>query len=180
MQAISRNDTHYDSRTIWFHWLTVILIVGQWIGAKTIDMWPAGALRVDARSAHMTLGVIIGLLVLARIAWRVTGGRRLPSADRGILALLAKAMHWGLYLLVLGTVSLGLTMIALRGANYFNFVMVPGFIDATRETSRAVHSYHELAGTAILIAAALHAAAALIHQYVMRDGVLARMIPGLW
>lgn len=179
MQAISLNDKSYDTRTIWFHWLTAVLIAGQWIGAKTIDMWPDGPLRIDARSAHITLGIAIGLLVLARIAWRITGGRRLPSADRGMAALLAKAMHWGFYLVILGTVALGLTMISVRGTNYFNLVVVPVFVAASRQTSRAVHGYHELAGTVILLAALLHAGAALFHQYVRRDGVLGRMIPQL-
>ena len=179
MQAISRNETHYDKRTIWFHWLTAVLIVGQWIGAKTIDLWPNGPLRIDARSVHITLGVIIGLLILARIAWRATGGRRLPSADRGILGFLAKAMHWGLYLLILGTVALGLTMVSLRAMSFFNLFMLPTLAEGTRPLLRSVKGYHELAGTVILLAAFLHAVAALIHQYVARDGVLARMIPGL-
>ena len=177
MQPISTAATSYDRRTIIFHWLTAVLVVAQWIGAKTIDVWPKGALRVDAQSAHITLGIAIGLLVLARIVWRATGGRQLAPADRGLLQLLAKVVHWGLYLLVLGTVGLGLAMISLQSMSFYNLFMLPSLLEASRATVRSIHGFHELAGTSILIVAGLHAAAALLHRYVLRDGVLARMIP---
>jgi cytochrome b561 len=37
---------------------------------------------------------------------------------------------------------------------------------------------HELVANALLIFAALHAAAALIHHYVFHDRTLVRMLPG--
>ncbi|MBL6852889.1 MAG: cytochrome b [Alphaproteobacteria bacterium] len=179
MQPISTTAASYDSRTIWFHWLTAVLVVAQWIGAKTIDMWPRGPLRVDAQSLHVTAGIAIGILVLARIVWRVSGGRQLPAADFAALHILAKAVQWGLYLLVLGTVGLGLAMVSLRSMSFFNLFMLPTLADGSRATSGAIHGLHELAGTTILIVAGLHATAALVHRYLLHDGVLARMIPRL-
>jgi len=169
---------HYDSRTIWFHWLTAILVVGQWIGAKTIDMWPRGSLQVDAISMHITVGIVLGALVLARIWWRATDGRRLPEVGTGILPLLAKAMHWGFYLLIVAVVALGLTMLSVHSMSFFNLFMLPA-LTSNRALFRSVHSVHDLLATTILIAAGLHAVVALVHQYVWRNGVLARMIPRL-
>lgn len=171
--------SRYDSRTIWFHWLTAILVVTQWVGAKTIDWWPRGPLQVDAISMHITFGVLLGALVLVRIWWRATDGRRLPEVGTGILPLLAMAMHWGLYLLILIGVALGLTMISLHSFSYFNLFMLPDLTTGSRQLFRSVKSYHDLVATTILIAAGLHAAMALVHQYVLRNGVLARMIPRL-
>lgn len=179
MQPVSTAARVYDSRTIWFHWLTVLLIAGQWLGAHAIDMFPRGPLRIDAQSAHITFGALLGVLILARIAWRVRGGRQLPPADKGLLQVLAKAVHWGLYLLVLGTVGLGLTMLSLRSMSYFNLFMLPSLADGARGTVRDIREWHELGANTILIVAALHASAALLHQFVWRDGVLARMVPGL-
>jgi cytochrome b561 len=171
--------TQYDSRTIWFHWLTTLLVAAQWIGAKTIDMWPRGALRTDAISAHITVGILIGLLTIARILWRVTRGQSLPDIGSGILPLVARAMHWGLYLLVLAIVSLGLTIISLRSFSYFNLFMLPTVGTASRPLLRSILDVHDLLATTILIAAGLHGAMALVHQYLWRDGVLTRMIPRL-
>lgn len=74
MQPVDVNATRYDTRTMLFHWLTAALVVLQWIGAKTIDWFPRGTLRVDARSVHITVGVLLALVLVARIVWRATGG----------------------------------------------------------------------------------------------------------
>ena len=179
MTTASVSAVRYDTRTIWFHWLTAILVVGQWIGAKTIDLWPARALRIDAISTHIAVGILLGLLVLVRIWWRITNGRRLPEVGGGILPLLAKAMHWGFYLAILIVVALGLTMISMHSFSYFNLFMLPVVTAGSRQLVRSVKGYHDLLATTILIAAGLHAAIALVHQYVWRNGVLARMIPQL-
>jgi cytochrome b561 len=170
--------TKYDSRTIWFHWLTALLVAGQWVGAKTIDMWPKGALQGAAISTHITFGIVLGGLIAARIWWRATRGRRLPDVGGGVLPLLAKAMHWGLYLLILTVLALGLTMLSVHSFSYFNLFTLPS-LTSNRALFRSVHSLHDLLATTILIAAGLHAVMALVHQYAWRNGVLARMIPQL-
>jgi cytochrome b561 len=177
VQPVSTSQAQYDRATIWFHWSTAILVIAQWIGAKTVDIWPKGALKVDAISMHMTGGAMLGLLVLVQIWWRATRGRRLPGIDGGYLKMLAKAMHWGLYLAILVVVALGLTMVSVRSVSYFNLFMLPTLGTASRPLLRSIRGYHELIATAILVAAGLHAAMALVHQYVWRDGVLSRMIP---
>ena len=179
MQPISATEPSYDTRTIWFHWLTAGLIAFQWIGAKTIDMWPRGALQVDATSVHITTGVLLGLIVIARLVWRFSGGRRLVQADHGLLHLLARVVHWGLYLLTLTVVGLGIAMLSQRSTSYFNLFMLPPLASGTRAGFRAYHGNHELLANAILIIAFGHAAAAIVHQYIFKDGVLTRMIPGL-
>lgn len=179
MQPISTAETTYDPRTIWFHWLTAGLIVFQWVGAKTIDMWPRGAPQTAAISVHITTGILLGLLVLARLAWRVTGGRRLVQADHGALQWLARIVHWGLYLLVLVVVGFGIAMLSQRSMSYFGLFDLPSLASGTRAAFRSYHGDHALVANAILIVAFGHSAAALVHQYVFRDGVLTRMIPGL-
>jgi len=56
MQPVSPAATRYDAATIIFHWLTALLVVGQWVGAQVIDWFPPGRLRVDARSMHIVAG----------------------------------------------------------------------------------------------------------------------------
>ena len=84
MQPVSQSARHYDGVTIFFHWTIAILVVAQWLGAQTIDWFPRGTLRVDARSVHITGGLLVALLLAGRILWRLTYGRRLPLADRAL------------------------------------------------------------------------------------------------
>jgi cytochrome b561 len=179
MMPVDASAKYYDKRTIVFHWLITVLVVAQWTGAHLIDEFPRGALRIDAISAHITCGVFIGLLTVVRIWWRVTQGRRLPGVGTGAVQFLAKAMHWGLYLLILGAVGLGLTLVSVHSFNYFNLFSLPTVTKGSRELLGSVLETHELVATLILVAAGLHAVMALVHHYVWRDGVLARMIPRL-
>lgn len=179
MTPVDHSEKYYDKSTIVFHWLTTILVIAQWIGAHLIDEFPRGALRIDAISAHITFGVLIGLLTAARLWWRLTQGTRLPGVGTGTIQFLAKAMHWGLYLLILGTVGLGLTLVSLHSFNYFNLFSLPTIATGSRALVGSVLEIHELIATLILIAAGLHAVMALVHHYVWRDSVLARMIPRL-
>lgn len=179
MTQLDGTAKHYDKHTIVLHWLIAILVTAQWIGAHLIDEFPRGALRIDAISAHITFGVLIGLLTVARIWWRVSHGARLPGVGTAAVQFLAKVMHWGLYLLTLGAVGLGLTVVSLRSFSYFNVFTLPTLVKGSRALVGSVLETHELVATLILFAAGLHAAMALLHQYVWRDGVLARMFPRL-
>jgi cytochrome b561 len=171
--------TPYDGRTILFHWLTVLLVLGQWLGAHTIDWFPKGWPRTDVRSLHILFGALLAVLIVARLGWRWSGGRRLPHADTGVLRVVATFVQGLLYVLVVATVALGLANAWFRGDNLFGLFSLPkpGFV--TKDLKEQVENLHPLAANAILVVASLHACAALWHQYWRRDGLLGRMIPAL-
>ena len=177
MNSLARPAAQYDATTILFHWLTAFVVVGQWVGAKTIDMWPRGTPRIDARSIHITFGILLGLLLIARIVWRSTRGRRLPRAEKGILGPLAELTHWALYALVASTIVLGVTLMILRGDSYFGMIRLPLWGSSAPQLRHTVQNLHDLFATTLLVLAGVHAAAALLHRYVLGDDVLARMLP---
>ena len=168
----------YDTASIALHWATAFLVGLLWVMGQTIDYWPAGALRIDYRSLHITFGALLGLTLLARIVWRSTQGARLPVEGPRLMALAARLVHWLLYILVGSTVALGLVTTWARGDNLFNLFSLPSFAPGNRALAHQIFSYHSLAADAVLILAGLHAAAALAHHYVMRDDTLRRMLPG--
>ena len=176
MQPVSAGATHYDRRTIWLHWVTAGLVVAQWSVANVIDWFPRGPLRVDARSVHIVLGLSLLAVFAARVVWRGTGGRRLPAADRGLLHVVAKATHWGLYALLAATLLLGVLNVWTRGDSIFNAFTIPA-LDPTDKALRAwVEDWHATLANTVLILAGVHASAALVHRLLWRDGVLARML----
>ena len=178
MQPVSPTARRYDSATIFLHWATAILVPLQWLGAQAIDYFPRGPLRVDARSVHIVLGVAIAILLAARLTWRATRGRRLPLADAGLVNLLAKATHWGLYALLLAMVTVGLFLAWTRGDSIFNLFAIAAYAPGDHALAHRVQRVHAAIGWLILALAGLHATAALIHRYVWGDGVLGRMLPG--
>jgi cytochrome b561 len=177
MQPVIPTALRYDARTIFFHWATAVLVICQWLGAHTIDWFPRGPLRVDARSVHITVGVLLGVLLVARMFWRLTGGRRLKLADAGALAVISKLTHWGLYLLIAAMIAVGLALAWTRGDSLFNLFSIPAYDPGNRALVNQVQDIHATIGWIILSVAGLHAAAALLHRFLWDDGVLERMLP---
>ena len=178
MQPVSTAARRYDGRTIAFHWITLALIAVQWGIAQIIDDFPRGFPRVAVRSTHIVLGLVILAVVLGRIVWRATQGRRLPAADRGALHVVAKATHWGMYALVAGVLLLGLFAVWARGDSIYGLFSIPAYDPANHELGDQVADVHGTVVNILLILVAVHAFAALVHQFAWRDGLLRRMMPG--
>jgi len=176
LQTLAR-DGRYDATTIWLHWATALLVVAQWIGGQTIDWYPRGLPRVEARSVHIVLGLCLTAVLVTRIVWRATRGRSLPRVDAGVLHILAKATHHTLYLLLSIIVVLGLVLMLARNDSIFDLFKMPPLIPADHDLRESLGAWHGRVANVILILAGVHAAAALVHHFLWRDGVLARMSP---
>ncbi|HEV2441284.1 MAG TPA: cytochrome b/b6 domain-containing protein [Steroidobacteraceae bacterium] len=167
----------YDGVSIALHWLTAGLVVVLWTLGQTIDFFPKGAPKIDARSVHITLGATLGIVLIVRMIWRASAGRRLPLANSGWLGVTAKVVHYGLYLLVGVTVALGIFNAWQRGDVLFNVYTIPKLIPGDLALKRTLEDLHGDFADVVLIVAGLHAAAALAHHYLLRDRVLRRMLP---
>jgi cytochrome b561 len=85
-------------------------------------------------------------------------------------------VHWVLYGLLVGTVLLGLSNTWVRGDTIFNLFTVPAFSPGDRALRKTVEGWHSTSANLLLIVAVLHAAAALLHHFVLHDTVLQRML----
>jgi cytochrome b561 len=165
----------YDLTTIWLHWATVGLIAVLWVIGQTADWLPRGPLRTGLWSIHVILGLVTGFVLVTRVAWRAHLGRVLPPADTGMLHAIAIATHYLLYILLGAVVVLGIIDASYRGFSLFGIWSVPQFGTGDAATRRNINEWHELAANLTVLAAFLHAMAALVHQYVWRDYLLDRM-----
>lgn len=173
----SSDAAHYDPTTIWLHWITVGLIVVLWIIGQTADLAPRGPLRIGLWSVHVVLGFVTAFVLLTRVAWRANFGRVLPPADTGVLYAIAKTTHYTLYVLLAIVVVLGITDALYRGFNLFGAWALPQIGTGDKATRHTINEWHELAANVMVVVALLHAAAAMLHQYVWRDHLLERMEP---
>jgi cytochrome b561 len=167
----------YDGLSILLHWLTALLVITLWALGQSLSFFPKGAPRLTALSVHMVLGLLIAAVILVRIGWRSSAGRRLPAADEGFLNLVAKGVHYGLYLLLVLTVAFGVARAWVHGLHVFNWFTFHRPAFATPGIIYIVSETHSDLADLLVIVAGMHAAAALMHHYVMRDSVLKRMLP---
>jgi cytochrome b561 len=176
-ERIKTQGLRHASVTIVLHWVTAALVVALWTIGQTVDVFPNGPLRIDYRSIHILLGVILAVVVLARLAWRLARPLGLPPIDEGILLVVARITHWALYVLLVVTVGLGVAYAWARGDSIFNVFTIPQMVPGDRALAHQIGDWHALAANALLIVAGVHAAAALFHHYILRDETLRRMLP---
>ena len=166
----------YDRTTIMLHWSTASLVAVLWMLGQTSDWFAdGGTTNTTMWSTHVVLGFVLTALVVWRVMWRSSGGRALPAADTGALHFLAKATHYGLYLLLAVILVLGIVNAFVRGYSIYGLFHLPQVGD--RAWRRPITHWHGLAANIALGLAGFHAVAALVHHYVLRDGLIARMIP---
>lgn len=166
----------YDNATIALHWLTAALVALLWCVGQGVGFLPKGAPRAMAWSLHIVLGVTLATVLLARIFWRIGPGRRLPTVDDGWLGRLATATHYGLYVLLVVTVVLGVFNAWVHGDTVFGLFTIPKLAPGNALLRRSITELHGDLADLVVIVAALHAGAALAHHYVLRDSVLRRML----
>lgn len=159
-----REKTGYNSLQIGLHWLIVILIainyfVSDGMGRAFFQHMrdSTGASPSGTAAIHVYLGLAVFFLALFRLAVRlVSGAPEAPHDGPEWMRLAGIATHWALYALIIIVPWLG---------GYAWYVGVP-----------TAANLHVVLMNLMLILAGLHALAALYHQYVLKDGLLRRMM----
>ena len=177
MEEIETGPPRYDATTMLLHWVTAVMVVVLWVGATTLDWLPRGPLRADARSFHVALGLALGVLIVGRLTWRLSWGKPLPGVKAGAFATAAEAAHKGLYALMAAMVLVGIVLVSTTGDTAFNHFRIDPLASADQALADQLRRTHAAIGWAIVALAGVHSAAAIYHQYVLRDNLLARMLP---
>lgn len=167
----------YHPVLVVLHWalafcLIGLLIAGSQILAPVPNSDPG---KLISFRMHMGLGLLTLFLMVVRLAVRLTT-RRPPPAETGnsVLNRLAPATHWALYILAFAMALSGMAFSRASGlpdAVFGDGAMPAGFDHPAR-------TIHTIASRLLMALIALHVAAALWHQFIRRDGLLARMALG--
>ena len=81
-------------------------MIGLFALAEIWDALPRGTpARKLLQSLHVSFGLLFAAVLVARIVWRLTAGRRLPRASGGIWGLAGSSMHVLLYVLMAAQVA---------------------------------------------------------------------------
>lgn len=183
-----RAPSRYSAIAILFHWTIAVLVL-----VNLILGWRMGFLngmaQFDLFQAHKSVGITVLVLSVARLAWRL--GHRappLPASMRPWERGAAHATHLFFYVMMIGMPLTGWAMVSVSPWNIptllwhyipwphiaFLHQLAPASKSAVEALSGNIHLYLAYGGAALIT---LHVAAALKHQFVVRDGVLARMLP---
>jgi len=178
--------THYDALSRAFHWITAALVLIAFIlGPEHFGRTMRQGIDPATLSGvvwHETLGIAVWVLTVLRLIWVALRPRAPQFAMPSWMHAAAKVGHVGLWVLLLvlpmtavlslGTESHPLTL--LGGVRVSDWALIQALPFAEAADWGEVHGF---LGDLILVLAGGHAAAALFHHFVLKDGVLKSMSP---
>ena len=170
----------YGALSIGLHWLMLLLIAAAYACIELRELYPKGS---DPREAlktwHYMLGLSVFFLAWLRLAVHLTGPAPQVHPELPLWQeLSAKAMHFALYVLMIGAPVAGWLILGAEGQPIpFFGLELPPLTGESKPLAETVEEIHELAGTVGYFLIGLHAAAALFHHYFLRDDTLKRILP---
>ena len=171
----------YGLPLISLHWLTLLLIAAAYVLGTILEDMALSPLKLKLYAWHKWVGMLVLFLLVPRIVLRL-----FDKLDhrRELSPLEAKAsalVHGGLYLLLLLVPLFGWLNSSAAGfpVVLFGILPLPDLVGKDKALAEVFEELHEGTVNLLVTLAALHAAAALYHHHVRRDGVLARMVPWL-
>lgn len=169
----------YDPVSQALHWLIAAVILATYLIALVREEMPRGSLRTDMLSYHMALGFLVFGLTFLRLGWRSIHSAPPPLSSSAVMNAAAKGGHVALYVTMFAIPLIGLFSAWADGrtVTFFGLFSLPALIAPNRGLVKVLEEAHEISAHGMMILAGLHAAAAIVHQFVLRDGTLTRMLP---
>lgn len=160
------------------HWLVVLAVLIAVVAIEILDFFPKGsAARAALFVVHQTAGLSVLALMVLRLLARF--GTQAPPAVPGspLVQLAARLTHGVLYVLMVGMPVLGLLALAWGGKPIQPFGLnLTLALTQDKTLAHLSKEVHESGATLVYIAVGLHAAAALWHEFILKDRLLRRMI----
>jgi cytochrome b561 len=162
----------YPASVRWIHWLTVALVAMAYLTSESAEESNAGGAQW-----HVFAGLALLLLFVPHLLARLAGRRAHPEAS-GWQAFSARLVQLALLLFIVVQPLLGVLALWAEGDALpvpFTPWEIAPLVTPGEAWGERLEELHETVGNAFYAVIALHALAALWHQFVVRDGVLRRM-----
>ena len=181
--SISFSDEAYTSTAIGLHWLIAALMICGfslgWVMTSIHGFTPA---KLRYVSWHKWIGVTVFALAALRIMWRAT--HRAPPLPAGMAPWQRAAAHFVHVLLYVLMIAIPATGYLFSSASnvpvvYLGIVPLPRLIAPDPALKALFKTAHLVLNWSLAALVLAHVGAALKHQWIDRDGLLARMIPWL-
>ena len=177
---VKSSTDRYGSISQLLHWCTAIIVLIAFLyGPGGSEQRVYSAAHEFDRRLHETLGLCVLALTVIRLLWKTIAARPEDPPAAPWMIVLSKLVQWALYLLLL---ALPLTAIIGAWLEGHPLTLLAGtdiqpWFGASHGTGSVFATIHSWLGDAIMWLAGLHALAALFHHFVLKDEVLATMLP---
>lgn len=161
------------------HWLTALLVLTMVPAGLIMIRIDGGQLQNQLFDYHRSVGVVLMILTVVRLAYRLTHKPApLPSDIPMWQRTAAKMTHVFIYAFLLVNPFIGWVATSAYPAKItvFGLFTMPAIVGKDRALSEQLFTVHEILGLLFTAAVLMHIGAALYHGIIRRDGVLSRML----
>jgi cytochrome b561 len=164
----------YSRLSIGLHWLMLALLVAVYATILLRQEFPRGSdMRTALKAWHFSLGLSVFGLVFLRAFARSMHKR---VREKGLGAWIPRVMHLALYAFLIAMPLMGWMTLSAEGDPVRLFgLSLPPLVAPDRALAGRIEDLHEAVGVIGYWLVGLHAAAALVHHYLLRDDTLRRM-----
>ncbi|WP_300073966.1 cytochrome b [uncultured Ruegeria sp.] len=163
------------------HWAMAVLVIGMLvIGFLMIQEAVGRSMKNFLFITHKNVGVLLLMLIAARIAYRWLHPPRLSPVELPAMQkLAARLTHIGLYGFLLIMPLTGYIRVRAGGfpIEALDKLGIPAFVPRSNEladAAKVIHFYGSYAIAGLILA---HLSAAAFHGIVRQDGIFSRMWP---
>jgi len=177
------------------HWLIALAIIfniclGLYLpdlGSPQLDNDPN---MFELVQLHKSVGLTVLVLSLLRLAWRLVNPiPPLPETMSPLLKFVAHVSHFLLYVLMIGIPLSGWAYVSASPLglptmwfHLFQWPHIPFLADLSRMQKKSIDpqlfAVHSFLAISAIVLVAIHVLGALYHQFLRRDDILKRMLPG--
>lgn len=165
-----------------FHWGMAVLVIGLLgLGLYMEGQEPSPAV-FKLYFWHKSFGIAVLGLIVARLAWRLSSIRPVPlPTHKPWEKKLAKATYFLFYLSLFIMPLTGWAMSSAKNfpVSVFGWFTLPGIYPESKEAAEFFVTVHVITSKILIGLIVLHAAGAVKHHVIDKDGTLRRMLPGV-
>ncbi len=179
--AMNPSTIRYSRAAMSLHWIVALLLLFNFGLGERTEHLPRGAALFTVFQLHKSIGITILALSLWRLGLRVWGTRPAP-ASAGPTHVLASAVHWLFYAIMIGAPVTGWLLVSTATTRIPTFLFgiiplphLPVSGAAIHDIAEEVHKLLAIPGIPILLA--LHVAGAVRHQWLLKHALVERMVP---
>ena len=173
-------EDRYSLTAMVLHWVIALAVLAQigfgWYLQTVPRLTPERTVFVNL---HKSTGLVIGVLILARLAWRFTHTPPpLPVSMPAWERRAAAASHALLYacMLIMPLAGYTASNFSKFGVKLFNAVLLPPWGVDDRAVYGFFNGVHVATSYVFVALIAIHVAAALRHLFFPRHGIFRRML----
>lgn len=152
----------------------------HWVMAASVIIVLTLGLMETQFFIHKSLAVTVAILTIVRVFVRDRHpAPPLPAAMTSIQTKLAHLGHFLLYFMMFAMPVQGLLMINSSGKalSFWGLVDIPMLVQKDKALRHLLGEIHELGGYVFLALIILHVLATIQHQFILKDGLLWRVLP---